>query len=142
MSTRPAKIHDASMIAEIEKECFSDAWSEKAVEDEFENIYGAMVVYSDDDNKVIGYIIGSIDEDNAYIERIAVKEQYRKNGVAREMIDFFIESAEGTCLSLDVREANEGAIAFYKKMGFEKKAVRKNMYNNPRENGITKIYRW
>ena len=39
-------------------------------------------------------------------------------------------------LLLDVRESNEGAIAFYKNYGFQTDGIRKHFYEMPREDAV------
>ena len=75
----------------------------------------------------------------AYVDNIAVDENYRKRGFATAIINKMIEyclEKKASLITLEVRESNSAAIALYEKMGFEKVGVRKNFYSAPTENAI------
>lgn len=127
-----------SAIAEIERECFSTPWSENALSEELENPNSRFFVAVIGD-KVIGYGgMHSVIGEN-YIDNIAVTSSYRKMGVATEILQQLVKTAEnenGDFISLEVRESNEAAISLYEKSGFARVGVRRNFYQKPIENGI------
>ena len=123
-----------SAVAAIEKRCFSNPWSETAVNAELENhcseIYIALV-----DGTAAGYanIYSVLDEMD--IVRVAVLPEYRRQGIAAEILKTVLAEKQGT-VYLDVRESNHPAISLYKSLGFVDTGVRKNYYTNPTENAI------
>lgn len=127
-----------SAIAEIERECFSTPWSENALSEELENPNSRFFVAVIGD-KVIGYGgMHSVMGEN-YIDNIAVTYSYRKMGVATEILQKLVKTAEnenGDFISLEVRESNEAAISLYEKSEFVRVGVRRNFYQKPIENGI------
>ncbi len=125
-------------VAEIEKLCFSKPWSEKALESELsKDISNFLVaVYQ---KAVVGYIGLHIVSDEAYIANLAVLKEYRKNGIARKLL----QTAEGLSfgmgakfISLEVRKSNKEAINLYKSEEFKIAGNRKNFYSNPLEDGV------
>ena len=63
----------------------------------------------------------------------------RNQGLAKKVLAEVIDYAEkngAEKIFLEVRESNEIAINLYKKLGFEKYAVRKNYYNDNGENAV------
>ncbi|MBR3199364.1 MAG: GNAT family N-acetyltransferase [Bacilli bacterium] len=91
----------------------------------FEFIYAYYL-----DGKMIGFIDYSIIYEKAEINYIAVSEEYRRKGIGEELLNYFISKLNGvSSVSLEVNVNNEGAIKFYLKNGFVKKAIRKNYYN-------------
>ena len=64
-------------IAKLEKDNFSDAWSEKSLEDTFEYDYNHLLVEKRD-GKVVGYVIYSDVQGEAELLRIAVDKAYRR----------------------------------------------------------------
>lgn len=74
-----------------------------------------------------------------YITNVAVKNKYRRKGVAvgllSELIDLAKE-ADSEFVSLEVRCSNTPAISLYGKLGFGKIGIRKNFYENPREDAV------
>ena len=131
---------DIAKIAEIEKEAFSDPWSERSVEgaiSEEINIVMADVC----GESVRGYIIGSCDGFSGYIERIAVASEFRKNGIGTALLTEFQKALPETAesISLEVRASNLPAIGLYGSFGFERAGVRRGMYSSPKEDGIVMI---
>ena len=123
-----------STVAEIEKRCFSNPWSETAVNAELENhcseIYIALV-----DGTTAGYANIYTVLDEMDIVRVAVLPEYRRQGIAAEILKTVLAEKQGT-VYLDVRESNHPAISLYKSLGFVDTGVRKNYYTNPTENAI------
>ena len=73
------------------------------------------------------------------ITNVAVHPDYRKQGVGNLLIDNLITLCKENninSLTLEVRESNIPAQSLYKKHGFKEEGVRKNFYNNPKENAI------
>ena len=77
--------------------------------------------------------------DEAEIARIAVSPALRRQGVGRGLLDYTckccLEERIGRLL-LDVRESNQGAVAFYRQYGFAEDGIRRNFYDNPQENAV------
>ncbi len=124
-------------IAKLEKECFSQPWSETALSDELKNENSHLLVAEADE--IIGYIGAQEICGEAYITNVAVFEKFRKCGAGRALIKAACDGAkERNCefISLEVRESNIPAMTLYESEGFEKAGVRKNFYSSPTENGI------
>ena len=123
-----------SAVAAIEKRCFSNPWNETAVNAELENhcseIYIALV-----DGTAAGYTNIYTVLDEMDIVRVAVLPEYRRQGIAAEILKTVLAEKQGT-VYLDVRESNHPAISLYKSLGFVDTGVRKNYYTNPTENAI------
>lgn len=125
-----AKVSDAQEIAELEKNIFPDAWSESAIVREAEN--GRIIVFKEN-NRIIGYCIFMLGADQGEILRIAVKEEARKKGIGKKLLEEALKKMkdEGAIEAfLEVRSKNAQAIALYKNAGFEKIDIRKNYYGD------------
>ena len=141
--TKMTNIH-VLQIAELEKLCFNDPWSEKSIASELNNRLSCWLVALDGEN-VIGYVgsqtvIGETDMMN-----IAIHPDYRKQGVATILIQSLIEelTKHGShSLMLEVRQTNEPAKNLYKSLGFETVGIRKNYYRNPREDALILRKEW
>ena len=126
-----------SRIAELEKQCFSQPWSEKGLAEELENENSHFLVAVADG--LAGYIGVQEICGEAYVTNVAVFENYRKQGIGRALLKAACEGAENRkCefITLEVRESNSSAIALYESEGFEIAGVRKNFYSDPTENGV------
>ena len=122
-------------VAEIERACFSNPWDKPALEAELNNAC-AHIYVATDGGRVIGYamvycVCGEVD-----IARVAVMPEYRRMGIATQLLKKSFEDNEAECVFLDVRESNAAAIKLYESLGFEEVGVRKNYYNDPTENAV------
>lgn len=124
-----------SDVAEIERQCFSNPWSETVLEGELKNdcshIYVAV-----DGGKAVGYAMLYIVCGEADIVRVAVLPSHRRQGIAEKLLQKSFEVNHTDAVFLDVRESNAPAIRLYKTLGFEDTGIRKNYYSNPTENAI------
>ncbi|HAL88496.1 MAG TPA: ribosomal-protein-alanine N-acetyltransferase [Clostridiales bacterium] len=131
-------------IAKLEKLCFSDPWSEKSIASELQNPLALWLV-AEEDGRVLGYVGSQTVLDESDMMNIAVDLGYRRQGIARALIEALISAlAEGDsrCLRLEVRVSNENARALYESMGFQKLGLRKNYYHNPMEDGLILGKEW
>ena len=121
---------DAYEIAEIEKECFSDAWSENAIKMQIEK---RQITAYKENGKLLGYCIFITAADEGEILRIAVKPDSRKKGIGGKLLDGAVKimaSRGANEIFLEVRESNKNAIRLYEKYGFVKTGIRKKYYEN------------
>lgn len=124
-----------SGVAGIEKACFSNPWDESALEAELNNACSHIYVALDG-GRVIGYAAVYCVCGEADIARVAVLPDYRRMGIATQLLTKSFEENEADCVFLDVRESNAAAIKLYKSLGFEESGIRKNYYSDPTENAI------
>ncbi len=132
--------NDIPQIAEIEKRSFTDPWTENALMSQIPEKYGIFFT-AEIYGEIVGYIIGSCDGENAFIEKIAVENSVRKQGIGTALLNKFIYEISDNAkqISLEVRESNSAAKALYFSMGFKIAGVRKDLYEFPKENGIVMI---
>ena len=126
-------------VAEIETLCFSDPWSRRMLSEHLENECAATLVAVGSDGTILGYAGLLVVLDEGYITNVAVRPDYRRQGIAGELLSVFRRFAEGNqlaFLTLEVREGNAPARALYAKYGYKEVGVRKNYYDHPKENAI------
>ena len=131
-------------VAELEKLCFSDPWSEKSIASELDNKLALWFV-ADDGGKVLGYVGSQTVIDETDMMNIAVRPDCRRRGIAEAMVDALVEELKtigSRCLTLEVRASNEPAIALYEKLGFAQVGLRKNYYRNPKEDALILRKEW
>ena len=129
---------DIKYIAELEAKTFSDAWTEQSVRDTFEQKQ-AFITVAEDAGKLIGYCIIYYVMDEAEIARIATRDAVRRKGVGKGLLNYTCSCCREKQIErllLDVRESNEGAIAFYQNYGFQTDGMRKNFYEMPKEDAV------
>jgi ribosomal-protein-alanine N-acetyltransferase len=127
-------------IVRLEQICFSRPWSRRMLAEELENQCAAfLVALEPETNKVIGYAGLLVMADEGYITNVAVFPEYRRRGVAEQIIQVFCDFAQGNhlaFLTLEVRPGNAPAISLYNSFGFEEVGRRKNYYDLPREDAL------
>ncbi len=70
------------------------------------------------------------------VDNIAVSPEYRRQGLARELLSFAHEKYEGIPFLLEVRESNAPAISLYSSLGYEQVGYRRRYYHNPDEGAV------
>lgn len=131
-------------IAELEKLCFSDPWSENSIASELNNRLSFWMA-AVEDGQVVGYVGSQTVLDETDMMNIAVHPDYRKQGIATSLILGLIDALEhrgSHSLMLEVRASNETALSLYRKLGFAKVGRRKNYYRNPREDALILRKEW
>ena len=122
-------------VADIERACFSSPWDEAALEAELNNACAYLCIALDGDTAA-GYAAVYCVCGEADIARVAVLPEYRRQGIATQLLLKSFEENQADCVFLDVRESNAAAIKLYKSLGFEQIGIRKNYYGDPTENAI------
>lgn len=131
-------------IAALEKQCFSDPWSENSVAYELTNPLSLWLVAMDGD-KVAGYIGSQTVMGEADMMNVAVAPEYRRRGIAQALVTELIarlKDADCTQITLEVRASNESAIALYQKLGFQQVGCRPRYYRNPKEDALILRKEW
>lgn len=133
---------DVFLVAEIERKCFSDAWTAamfvSILRDDNQLFY-----VIEDEGKIIGYAGMQLVLDEAQILNVAVEEEYRHKGIGRRIMKLLISrgcSLGMVRFTLEVRESNLPAIGLYKKMGFFEVGRRPNYYTKPSEAALLMDY--
>lgn len=126
-------------IAELERLCFSKPWSEQMLADELDNPLASYIVAVGDNDQVLGYAGLTVVAGEGYIDNIAVRKEYRLQGIAQALLEVFLRFGTAhqlAFLTLEVRASNEPAKRLYLKHGFAQVGRRKNYYDQPTEDAI------
>ncbi len=119
-------------ICQIDAQCFNTPWTWESMVFEISHpLSVSSVVWRD--GRVVAFAVGRVIADEAEVMKIATLEKYRKQGIAREMMDELLDKMRGkgavTCY-LEVASRNAAAIALYESLGFEKVYVRALYYGD------------
>lgn len=139
MTIRKMISDDIPAVTQIEKKCFSDAWSENMVTDLVDSAWDEVWVLENEEGTLDGYINFRFIAGEGELMRIAVLPSMRGRGYSRKLMDVMVTSASEnavTDITLEVRAGNEAAIGLYKSYGFMSEAVRKGYYHNPTEDAL------
>lgn len=128
---------DIPVVAEIEKECISQPWSEKAFMSEMKNNMSIMLcAYVG--RKIAGFLTGSVVLDEVSINNVAVDKTFRRKGVGQALLNDLEKRVKDNAsfITLEVRESNTPAENLYSSLGYETVGIRKSFYIAPKENAV------
>lgn len=138
MIIRKMNLGDVSAIAELEKLCFSDPWSENSIASEIENPLSYWLV-AEMDGVVVGYVGSQTVLDASDMMNLAVSPDYRRQGIGQALLNALVSHLQQNkviALLLEVRVSNTPAIALYESLGFVQVGRRPKYYHNPREDAL------
>lgn len=135
---------DVPAAAALERESFSEPWTENAYLQTLANENALYLLAEKEDGELVGIcgllnILGEGD-----ISNVAVAEPFRRQKVAQRMMTELLERGKErgiTAFTLEVRESNEAAIRLYEKFGFICEGHRKGFYRKPEEDALILWYR-
>ena len=111
---------------------FDDFWNIDILKDELKS-QNSEFVCAKIENKVVGFAGIKIVLDTADIMNIAVKEDYRRQGIATLLLNNILDICNEKnikTINLEVNEENFSAIRLYQKFGFKENGRRKKYYDN------------
>ncbi|WKY45930.1 ribosomal protein S18-alanine N-acetyltransferase [Eubacteriaceae bacterium ES2] len=130
MLIRKMNESDIEDVFKIDQDCFSHNWTCKSYRNELNNLLATYVI-AENDEKIIGFGGYWRVIDEAQITNIGVLTPFRHSGVGDMILKkmFSLASLEGCVrMTLEVREDNFPAIAFYKKNNFVHEGTRYHYY--------------
>ena len=126
---------DLDAVMYIETTSFAIPWTRKSIQGELGSpmklYYVALL-----NGKVIGYAGMWHVVTEGHITNIAVDPEYRHMGAGHALVDKLMEIAEEKSMlgvTLEVRKSNENALGLYKKHGFVLSGIRKEYYEDNKE---------
>ena len=128
-------------VAELERLCFSEPWSEQALCLLTEEAAIAYVLCEDGHVVAYGGMTTVLDE--GAVTNIAVHPTARRNGYGRRVTQALLDGAREKGIQsvfLEVRESNVAARALYDSLGFRACGIRKNFYRHPVESAIQMVW--
>ena len=132
---------DAPAIAEMSRRLIEHglawSWNEDRVERCLRN-RDCVVLAARDRRRVVGFAIMEFYAIHAHLNLLAVQPGFRRQGVGRQLLEWLEASARTAgifTVNLELRSTNDGARAFYEKLGF-KSAGRKAAYYDGREDAV------
>ncbi|MDY4669495.1 MAG: ribosomal protein S18-alanine N-acetyltransferase [Oliverpabstia sp.] len=135
---RQMQLDDLEQVMEIENENFSVPWTETGFFT-FLIREDTLFLVAQEGEEILGYCGVVMVQDEGDITNVAVKKNRQNQGVGKKLMEELVKYTEQegvTRLFLEVRASNEPAIHLYQNMGFVQTGIRKNYYEEPREDGI------
>ncbi|MBP3728869.1 MAG: ribosomal protein S18-alanine N-acetyltransferase [Lachnospiraceae bacterium] len=133
---RPGRIEDAPTLRKLEKENFTDPWSEEGLVNELASPLSYIRV-AETEGRIVAYLIATRVLDEGELLRIAVSPRDRVQGIGKQLTEAMLqENPSIKVWRLDVRESNYGARKLYESLGFLPVVRRRNYYEKPMEDGV------
>ena len=135
MIIRKMQMEDAMAAAALEAENFSEPWSANSFMEEIKKDSSVYIVAYEGE-MLVGTCGLVVSFDEGEVLNVYVKKEYRKRGIALQMLQCLLEEAKIKGIkhfTLEVREGNMPARMLYEKLGFVCEGIRPNFYRNPTE---------
>lgn len=137
---RPMEELDLGAVMSIEVESFPSPWTPVAFAmDLRHNPAARYKVAIDCEGRLVGYVGWWLAEGCATIMRIACSKKLRRTGIGGALLEHACSearSAGALTMQLEVRSSNEGARAFYGRLGFGEAGVIPGYYSRPDEDAV------
>lgn len=139
MNIRRMTLDDLAQVVAIDTASFSLPWPERSFRFEITDNPASRAWVAEIDGKIVGMIVAWLLVDEAHIATLATHPDFRRQGIARKLLIFSLQSmmSEGALTSvLEVRESNAAAQEMYRKFGFEESGRRPRYYRDNDEDAI------
>lgn len=116
----------------IEQTCFHGSWTREMLLEEINNplcVFTAAMR----GGAAAGFALGKIAADEAELYQIAVLPEYRRQGIAAQLLTelhALLKEKGAACCFLEVRSRNAPAVALYESIGYKKISMRKGYYGD------------
>ncbi len=130
VTIRHAGRGDLDAVHRIECESCPQPWRREFFESELD-APGRFTLVATRGRAVIGYVFAMWIFDEMHVNKIAVTAAERRKGIAEELMDRCFDFAREhnvETISLEVRESNLSAQAFYRQLGFDSAYTRPRYY--------------
>ena len=136
---------DLGPVEALQRRSFTNAWGAEAIRWELENTDVArLYVAREPEGRLIAYCACWMIFDELHINSLAVDVDWRRRGVARQLLDRVMREAVAAGArgaTLEVRQSNQPARCLYEGLGFTVEAVRRDYYQDPREDALVLWHR-
>lgn len=138
ITVREMRLSDLDQVSEIESRTFSEPWSRNGFETSLQST-DTLYLTALKGERVAGYcgLLRSFEE--ADITNVAVAEEFRNQGIGRNMLLVLMEKGRQAGIlrfTLEVRVSNRQAIHLYETLGFASAGIRKHFYRKPEEDAL------
>lgn len=129
---------DVESVLEIERRNFRDPWTRRAFLAEIETAPVSQPLVVEYDGRIVGYAVAWFVAEELQIADIAIHEDFRRRGLARQIMAYLCEVAQQRgckVAHLEVRQTNLAAKQLYEGLGFQTTTVRRAYYG-PAEDAL------
>lgn len=141
--------HDLLEVVEIEETSGLSRWGWSAYYAELQGKNSHLMLVARVNSaghirssKLAGYIVARMGADELHINNVAVREEYRRSGIGRRLLNRILDEGKRSGVSaafLELRAGNDAALALYETCGFRVTARRQRYYSDPVEDALVMI---
>ncbi len=136
---REGSIDDIEDVFRLNRLVFDEAWSKDVMLQSLRVGYDLYVCYQE--TQLVGYVLSQDILFESQVMQLGVHLDYRRMGVARQLMQMLIDDKKGMeAMLLEVRASNAGARLFYAQLGFVEAGQRPGYYaktaTKPREDAV------
>ena len=134
VTLRLADPADAAAIAQMSRDLIESGLGWRYCADRVRRLIGRRDVSSlvaCDRSGTVGFAVMQFDDEHAHLTLLAVKPSHQRQGVARQMMQWQLESARVAgmvSVHLELRATNRPALNFYRTLGFAQTLVLAGYY--------------
>jgi len=139
--------HDLLEVVEIEEQSGLSRWGWSAYYAELQSVNRNLMLVARVGRpleqiktyNLAGYIVARLSAGELHINNVAVREEYRRRGVATALLNRILESGKrlhAKAAFLEVRAGNAVAQGLYKSCGFQLIGRRRRYYSEPLEDAL------
>jgi ribosomal-protein-alanine N-acetyltransferase len=142
---RQMRLHDIDQVMKIERACFPSPWAKDHFIRELDLAYGyhrVAEMISSGESVIVAYIVAWLVQEELSILNLAVREDFRKQGIARKLLQqglAFARRGRAQTAWLEVRPSNIAAISLYRRFGFIQVGRRKRYYQDSGEDALVMV---
>ncbi|MDI9485533.1 MAG: ribosomal protein S18-alanine N-acetyltransferase [Bacillota bacterium] len=132
-------VDDIPQVQLVERKSFTTPWSRNIFVSELTRNDNAIYIVAEVGERIVGYAGIWIILDEGHITNIAVEPNYRRRGIGQGLMDVLTAEAVKrgvVAMTLEVRVTNYGAQALYEKLGFVPNGIRKEYYQDDKEDAL------
>ena len=138
---RRLSLGDLGDIERIERVAYPTPWSRSMFAGELAKPSSISLGAFDADagGRLVGYLIISRYVDAWHVMNVAVAPDYRRRGIATQMLHELFRLTEGDArrgYTPEVRVSNKAAIKLYQRLGFQPRGIRRGYYTDNREDAL------
>lgn len=143
---REMQKEDLEEVTALEASCFSMPWKYRDFEEALANPDRVYLVAEPDNppagnsDRILGGCMLSNVAGEGDISNVAVREKYRKNKIATELMAQLVKLGTERygimVYTLEVRSQNMAARGLYEKLGFVSQGIRPHFYDRPKDDAV------
>lgn len=143
---RAAANDDLSEVEALQRRSFTNAWGAEALRWELNHtdVARLYLMRAEPGGTLVAYCACWMIFDELHINSLAVDGPWRRRGLATRLLDGVFRDVTGAgarSATLEVRQSNEAARRLYEQLGFKVEGIRRDYYQEPREDALVLWHR-